>query len=216
VAVFRTSSGYPEVLLGLRANNPGKGQWTFPGGGAESGESLTAAAVREFREETGVRLYGRHIVKAGRLDIRSFLFEWSTLIIESTQKIFTDNCSGGKAQSVTGLDSGEFVSLRWVPVSEIVGYKLHLWVKEAVKFYLSGKMKPYNASRPIKGIGDFPARKRRDKSKKFQKEFGESLLFDMPEMVLAKASRDGIKYFRSKYQTGGKKSPAVKEIVYGI
>ena len=45
-----------SALLQLRDNKPGlnaAGQWVFPGGHCEAGETLEAAARREFEEETG-------------------------------------------------------------------------------------------------------------------------------------------------------------------
>ncbi len=43
-----------ELLLVQRANPPGAGRWTLPGGRVEAGESIVAAVVREFFEETGL------------------------------------------------------------------------------------------------------------------------------------------------------------------
>src|ERR1051326_671110 len=51
------------VLLQHRDNKPGltaAGQWVFPGGGCEDGETFETAAVREFREETGYECDGIH------------------------------------------------------------------------------------------------------------------------------------------------------------
>ena len=42
------------LLLVKRGTDPGKGLWSLPGGRVESGESVVAAVVREFREETGL------------------------------------------------------------------------------------------------------------------------------------------------------------------
>ncbi|MCG6115744.1 MAG: NUDIX domain-containing protein [Mesorhizobium sp.] len=41
-------------LLVLRARQPAKGLYAFPGGRVEAGESAEAAAIREIREETGL------------------------------------------------------------------------------------------------------------------------------------------------------------------
>ena len=42
------------LLLVKRGTDPGKGLWSLPGGRGESGESVIAAVLREFKEETGL------------------------------------------------------------------------------------------------------------------------------------------------------------------
>lgn len=44
------------LLLVLRKDPPFAQTWSLPGGHVEFGETLEAAAVREIREETGVRV----------------------------------------------------------------------------------------------------------------------------------------------------------------
>ncbi len=43
-----------RVLLVERANPPGEGLWSVPGGKLEPGETLVQAVAREVREETGL------------------------------------------------------------------------------------------------------------------------------------------------------------------
>ncbi|MBS7610343.1 NUDIX hydrolase [Candidatus Bathyarchaeota archaeon] len=43
-----------RVLLIRRANEPGKGLWSIPGGLVELGETVREAAKREVEEETGI------------------------------------------------------------------------------------------------------------------------------------------------------------------
>jgi ADP-ribose pyrophosphatase YjhB (NUDIX family) len=43
-----------RLLLVLRANEPGRGKWSIPGGRVESGETDDTAVRRELAEETGL------------------------------------------------------------------------------------------------------------------------------------------------------------------
>jgi ADP-ribose pyrophosphatase YjhB (NUDIX family) len=56
-----------QVLLTRRTISPGHGLWTFPGGFVDFDETVTAAAVRETREETGL-----DVVLDGLLDVYSY------------------------------------------------------------------------------------------------------------------------------------------------
>jgi 8-oxo-dGTP diphosphatase len=47
---------YGRVLLIKRAQEPGKGLWSVPGGSVQPGETLEAAAAREALEETGLQV----------------------------------------------------------------------------------------------------------------------------------------------------------------
>jgi len=48
--------GDGRILLVRRAIEPGYGKWVFPGGYVDRGEEVTAAAVREAREESGLEV----------------------------------------------------------------------------------------------------------------------------------------------------------------
>jgi len=191
VALFRSTGEQHEVLLGLRVNNPGRGLWSFPGGEAESYEKLSDAALREFKEETGVQLLGRFISRTGIFKIRKWLFNWATLIIETNQNM--------DFSRMMYKYSGEFASLRWVSVGNLENYKLHRWVKEVVDFYLKGdQLKPYapppkpSASSQRQPLVNFP--------KKFENKKQVNSLFDIAEMILTKTDPDGTKYFMPKYR----------------
>jgi ADP-ribose pyrophosphatase YjhB (NUDIX family) len=72
-AIIRDDSG--RVLLVRRANEPGRGLWSLPGGRVEPDETEKAAVAREVLEETGLvvsveALAGR--VTIGRYDIADY------------------------------------------------------------------------------------------------------------------------------------------------
>jgi 8-oxo-dGTP diphosphatase len=46
--------GDDQLVLVRRAIEPGYGRWVFPGGYVDRGEEITAAAIREAREESGL------------------------------------------------------------------------------------------------------------------------------------------------------------------
>jgi 8-oxo-dGTP diphosphatase len=50
--IISTTDG--KLVLVRRAIEPGYGLWVFPGGYVDRGEALTAAAIREAREECGL------------------------------------------------------------------------------------------------------------------------------------------------------------------
>ncbi len=64
-----------RLLLVQRANDPGRGLWSVPGGRVEAGEDDAAALIREMREETGLRVApgraGRAASCAGRSPSRT-------------------------------------------------------------------------------------------------------------------------------------------------
>jgi 8-oxo-dGTP diphosphatase len=67
--------GDGRLLLIRRANEPGRGLWSIPGGRVEPGESDAEAVVREMAEETGLtvapgELVGR--VRRGRYAIADY------------------------------------------------------------------------------------------------------------------------------------------------
>ncbi|MFI6301840.1 NUDIX hydrolase [Amycolatopsis thailandensis] len=64
-----------RILLIQRANEPGRGLWSVPGGRVEPGETDEVAVIREMREETGLDVTpGTYVGNAvrGRYDIHDY------------------------------------------------------------------------------------------------------------------------------------------------
>lgn len=63
-AVIHDAAG--RLLLVQRANEPGRGRWSLPGGRVEPGESDADAVTRELLEETGLSVRPADLV--GRVE----------------------------------------------------------------------------------------------------------------------------------------------------
>lgn len=51
-----------RIVLVRRAIEPGYGKWVFPGGYVDRGEEVTAAAIREAKEEAGLDVRVDHLI----------------------------------------------------------------------------------------------------------------------------------------------------------
>ncbi|WP_037353304.1 NUDIX hydrolase [Amycolatopsis orientalis] len=93
-----------RLLLIQRANEPGKGQWSLPGGRVEPGETDHEAVIRELREETGLDVRPHTLagsVRRGRYDIHDYECTWIGGILTA----------GDDASDAQWVDSAELVAL---------------------------------------------------------------------------------------------------------
>jgi 8-oxo-dGTP diphosphatase len=106
IAVFNGS-----LLLVRRANEPGAGEWSLPGGRVESGELLAEAVVRELREETGLEgVCGSLVGVAERIGAHGHF------VILDHQVTVLD-----PAMPVAASDASD---VRWAPLEDVAGLRL--------------------------------------------------------------------------------------------
>ena len=94
-----------QVLIVQRANPPFAGLWSLPGGHAETGESLLAAANRELLEETGVKA-----------DLKQLSGVYNLILPDGNYMIA---CYTGRWKSGKALASGDVLVVRWGLPSEL-------------------------------------------------------------------------------------------------
>src|SRR6267154_5034783 len=99
-----------KVLLVCRAQEPCKGEWTFPGGLVELGETLREAVERETFEETGIR------VRAGQvLEVVDSLVKGSKGRLRFHYSIVDVICRYVSGSPRPGDDVSE---VAWVPIKK--------------------------------------------------------------------------------------------------
>lgn len=100
-----------EVLCGLRQGSHGAGEWSFPGGHLEFGETLEESARREVREETGLEL--------GKIELISLADEMR--YIKSDRKHYVN--IGFKGEYIGGepqlLEPKKYKEWRWFKLDEL-------------------------------------------------------------------------------------------------
>jgi ADP-ribose pyrophosphatase YjhB (NUDIX family) len=116
-----------RLVLVRRAIEPGYGKWVFPGGYVDRGEPLTAAAIREAREECGldVRL-------DGLVNIYSYAGRVPVIVVYAATAVGGTLCVDDEC-----LETAEFDSAA-LPWDHLAFRSTH----DGLRDYLSGLLHP--------------------------------------------------------------------------
>ena len=120
-AIIRDDHGRCLLLKRSAANKGFVGQWEWPGGKVDPGESFDAALRREVREETGLEIELQKVI--GAFDFEMAQARIATLCLEAIP-------AGGSLRL-----SDEHDESAWVPVAEVPQWRILDVLKElAVKY----------------------------------------------------------------------------------
>ena len=116
-----------RLVLVRRAIEPGYGKWVFPGGYVDRGEPLTAAAIREAREECGLDVRLDALV-----NIYSYLGRAPIIVVYAATAL-----GGTLAVDDEGLETAEFETGA-IPWNELAFRS----TQEGLRDYLDGLRHP--------------------------------------------------------------------------
>ena len=113
-----------HVLLIKRRSQPGKGLWALPGGFVNQDETLLAAAIRELREETRLKL-PEPVLRGGLKDQAVFDYPDRSMRGRTITHAFHFDFPTGPLPPVRGSDDA--ARAKWLPVAEVMGMRGHLF-----------------------------------------------------------------------------------------
>lgn len=113
--IFATARGYGEF----------KGQWEFPGGKIEPGETPQEALVREVKEALDTLISVGDLIDTVEYDYHSFHLSMDCFwceVIEGEIKLL-------EAEDAKWLNKGDLDSVRWLPADIALIFKVKAFMK---------------------------------------------------------------------------------------
>jgi 8-oxo-dGTP pyrophosphatase MutT (NUDIX family) len=124
-----------EVLLIRRSDND---NWALPGGAVDLGESLTQAAVRETREETGVDCDITGLSGIYTDPGHVLLYTSNGEARQEFSIVLTARATGGQP-----TPSSETSVVRWVAPGDLETYQMDPSMRLRVRHYAENRDQPY-------------------------------------------------------------------------
>jgi 8-oxo-dGTP diphosphatase len=114
-----------RLLLIRRANPPGRGRWSLPGGRVEPGESDGVAVTREVAEETGLIVTAHELVGSVKRPGPGVTFDIHDYRCAVTGG---DPAAGSDASGLRWVNAAEFAALDGAgALSDLLAATLHEW-----------------------------------------------------------------------------------------
>jgi ADP-ribose pyrophosphatase YjhB (NUDIX family) len=123
-----------EILLIKRSDND---NWALPGGAIDIGESMTQAAVRETKEETGIDCEITGLVGIYTDPKHVIHYTSNDEVRQEFSIVLTARATGGHA-----TPSDESLDVRWVDRENVGGYRTDRSMGLRIGDYLAGHARP--------------------------------------------------------------------------
>lgn len=124
-----------DILIIRRTDN---GNHALPGGGMDLGESITTAAVRETKEETGVDVEITGLVGIYTNPNHRIEYTSDGEVRQEFSVVFTARPTGG-----TPTPSSESSEVLWVSPGDIAALRMHPSMRLRIDHYLQHRSEPY-------------------------------------------------------------------------
>ena len=123
-----------EILMIRRSDNE---NWAVPGGAIDLGESMTQAAIRETKEESGIDCEITGLVGIYTDPKHIILYTSNGEARQEFSILLTGRPVGG-----TPTPSDESTEVRWVKPSEVIGYNMDRSMLMRIEHYLDRPAAP--------------------------------------------------------------------------
>ena len=123
-----------KLLMILRGQEPSKGQWSFPGGRIELGETIFEAVKREVGEEVGVEIEPQRVFQVYDWIVRD---EDGGIRFHYLVNYVLCRYLSLDGQADEPRASSDALAVRWVTPADLDGLTAHPFVRQTARRLLS-------------------------------------------------------------------------------